>query len=157
VAKSGQHRRRRWGSGLQLEGGREIVQIRRRGGHLAGGSQSIERIAVGQWTEQSHRPTAIGDLHRLPLCDETKELARTLTELAHTDSSHVLLIAHCCLPPSSRTRKDRAPRADGETGPATPGTKNRLPWPPTTLRSIGVDLLVDGAERANSLGAVVSA
>jgi len=86
--QSRESRRRCLDSRCQRERRRQIVEIPRRGLHLACGPQPLERAPSGQRGEQRHRTAAIGDLNRLAALDPAQQLARVLAQLADSDRSH---------------------------------------------------------------------
>jgi hypothetical protein len=49
----------------------KIIRILGCGLNLAGGAQSVERAAIREGREESHRPASVGDLDGLALLDKT--------------------------------------------------------------------------------------
>ena len=62
--------------------------------YLASRAQPFKRACLRQRREQRHRAATVGHFDRLAGRDSAQELARALSQLPHSHTRHVLLIAH---------------------------------------------------------------
>lgn len=94
VAESGKDARGRFLAGVQWKRRRQILQTAFRRGEVPGRPQAVEWARGGERSEHRHGASAIGHLDGLPSLDPTQQLAGSLPQLSHSDTGHVLVVAH---------------------------------------------------------------
>ena len=89
-----EHARRRFLARSQGQRVGHVVQVVPAGDEVARGDEALDRVAVRQWGKHGDRAASVGDLDRLAGFDTPQQLARPLPELPHSNSRHVLVVAH---------------------------------------------------------------